>query len=68
MTDGSDEDLGRVLVVLVDLDNLSDESHARRRDVIEPSDERADVRGSHLRGDERLRRRENEGHVHALPL
>ena len=51
-----DEHLGRELVVVEDLDDLLDQVHAGRRDVVEPADERADVGGADLGREQRLRR------------
>ena len=53
-----DEHFGRELVVVVDPDDVADELHAVRRDVVEAADERADERRAGLRGEQRLRRRE----------
>src|SRR5438128_5285912 len=65
MTAARDEDLGREVVVRVDLDDVANQLHAVGRDVVEPSDERADVAGADLRGEQRLRRREAERHIDA---
>ena len=65
MAAARDEHLRRELVVVVDLDDLANEIHAVRRDVVEPADERADVGGAGLRGQQRLRRREAQRDVDA---
>ena len=51
-----DQHLGRELVVVEDLDDLADQAHAGRRDVVETADERADVRRADLGREQRLRR------------
>ena len=64
----SDEHLGLEVVVVVDLDDLADQVHARGRDVVEPADERADEGRADLGGEQRLRRREDQRDVDARPL
>jgi hypothetical protein len=59
------EDLGRELVVLEDLHDLADEIHARGGDVVQPTHERADVGRSHLGGEQRLGRGEDQRDVDA---
>ena len=58
-----DEDLGLEVVVAVDLDDVANQLHAGRRDVVEPADERADVGRADLGGEQRLRRREAQRDV-----
>ena len=52
--------LGLEAVVRVDLADVADEIHADRADVVQTAQERADVGGSGLRGQERLGGREAE--------
>ena len=68
VADAGDEHLGRELEVVEDVDDLADQVHAGRADVVEPADERADVGRAGLRGEPRLRRREDQRHVDAHAL
>ena len=52
------EDLGLETVIVVDPPDVGDQPHAVDIDVVEPADERRDVGGTGLGGEQRLHRRE----------
>ena len=65
---GSDQDFRLEVVAGVDRDHLADQVHAVLGDVVEPADEGRDVGGAGLRRQQRLGRREAQGHVAPDPL
>ena len=60
-----DENLGRELIVVEDLDDLVNQAHAGRRDIVKAADERADESRADLGSEQRLRRREDQRDVDA---
>src|SRR4051812_24007803 len=63
-----DENLRRELVVAEDLDDLLNQVHAGGRHIVQPTDKRAHERRTDFRGEQRLRRREDQGDVDASAL
>src|SRR5438874_528697 len=58
-----DENLGLEFVISIDLDDVADQFHAGRRDVVDAADEGADIARADLRGQQRLRGRKAQGDV-----
>ena len=65
MTAAGDEHFGAELVVVVDLDDFTNQIHSVRSHVVEASDKRADEPGARFRGEKGLGRGEHERHVDA---
>jgi hypothetical protein len=68
VADAGDQHLGTEFEVVEDIDDLADQVHAGRADVVEPADERADVGSARLGREPGLRRRKDQRHVHAVFL
>src|SRR5215471_17626270 len=68
VADRGGQHLGLETLDAVDLADVADQVHADVGDVVETSEERADIEGARLRRKERLGRREAQGLVHTDAL
>ena len=68
VTDGRSQDLGLDAVIIEDDARFANDVHAFLADIIQPSDERTDVRRARFGGDEALHAREAQRDVGADSL
>ena len=68
VTDARDEHFGRVLRVVEQVDDLTDNLHPLVADVVETADERTHVAGARFGREPRLRCGEDQRDVDANPL